>query len=141
MCAIKFKKTDKEFQVMQQFFSLMKKYGSVNCEEDIKAFRKEAETFTADDEAVWAEYKKALANAWEAKLRFEMKQRLEVMNKYYEFMQKFAKMEKDTEWEQSINAFNDFATKLNPNWEQFNRMIAGAWLDKLESDYKDEKEK
>lgn len=136
MCAIKFKKTDKEFQVMQQFFQLMKKYGSVNSEEEINAYKKEAEAFIQDEEVVWDEYKQALVDAWEQKLRSEMMQRLEVMNKYYANMQKYAKMDKDSEWEKSISAFDDFAMKLNPNWEQFNRMIAGAWLDKLETDYK-----
>lgn len=136
MCAIKFKKTDKEFQVMQQFFQLMKKYGSVNSEEEINAYKKEAEVFVQDEEVVWDEYKQALVDAWEQKLRSEMMQRLEVMNKYYANMQKYAKMDKDSEWEKSISAFDDFAMKLNPNWEQFNRMIAGAWLDKLETDYK-----
>lgn len=136
MCAIKFKKTDKEFQVMQQFFQLMKKYGSVNSEEEINAYKKEAEAFVQDEEVVWDEYKQALVDAWEQKLRSEMMQRLEVMNKYYANMQKYAKMDKDSEWEKSISAFDDFAMKLNPNWEQFNRMIAGAWLDKLETDYK-----
>lgn len=136
MCAIKFKKTDKEFQVMQQFFQLMKKYGSVNSEEEISAYKKEAEVFVQDEEVVWDEYKQALVDAWEQKLRSEMMQRLEVMNKYYANMQKYAKMDKDSEWEKSISAFDDFAMKLNPNWEQFNRMIAGAWLDKLETDYK-----
>ena len=136
MCAIKFKKTDKEFQVMQQFFQLMKKYGSVNSEEEISAYKKEAEAFVQDEEVVWDEYKQALVDAWEQKLRSEMMQRLEVMNKYYANMQKYAKMDKDSEWEKSISAFDDFAMKLNPNWEQFNRMIAGAWLDKLETDYK-----
>lgn len=136
MCAIKFKKTDKEFQIMQQFFQLMKKYGSVNSEEEINAYKKEAEAFIQDEEVVWDEYKQALVDAWEQKLRSEMMQRLEVMNKYYANMQKYAKMDKDSEWEKSISAFDDFAMKLNPNWEQFNRMIAGAWLDKLETDYK-----
>ena len=136
MCAIKFKKTDKEFQVMQQFFQLMKKYGSVNSEEEINAYKKEAEAFIQDEEVVWDEYKQAMVDAWEQKLRSEMMQRLEVMNKYYANMQKYAKMDKDSEWEKSISAFDDFAMKLNPNWEQFNRMIAGAWLDKLETDYK-----
>lgn len=136
MCAIKFKKTDKEFQVMQQFFQLMKKYGSVNSEEEISAYKKEAEVFVQDEEVVWDEYKQALVDAWEQKLRSEMMQRLEVMNKYYANMQKYAKMDEDSEWEKSISAFDDFAMKLNPNWEQFNRMIAGAWLDKLETDYK-----
>lgn len=136
MCAIKFKKTDKEFQVMQQFFQLMKKYGSVNSEEEISAYKKEAEAFVQDEEVVWDEYKQALVDAWEQKLRSEMMQRLEVMNKYYANMQKYAKMDEDSEWEKSISAFDDFAMKLNPNWEQFNRMIAGAWLDKLETDYK-----
>lgn len=136
MCAIKFKKTDKEFQVMQQFFQLMKKYGSVNSEEEISAYKKEAEAFIQDEEVVWDEYKQALVDAWEQKLRSEMMQRLEVMNKYYANMQKYAKMDEDSEWEKSISAFDDFAMKLNPNWEQFNRMIAGAWLDKLETDYK-----
>lgn len=136
MCAIKYKKSDKEFQIMQQFFSLMKKYGSVNSEDDIDAYKKEAADFVKDEEVLWDEYKQALVDAWEQKLRAELKQRLLVMNEYYKYMQQFAKVEKDEEWEKAIPAFNNFALQLNPNWEQFNRQISEAWLSKLEAEYR-----
>lgn len=135
MCAKKYTKDSKEFQIMKEFFAIMKQFGSIDSDEKWAEYEKAAKDFIKDENPAWEKYKNQLIASWTEKLKKDQEEKMQMMMEYYRSMQEYAVMESDEDWEKAVDHFGESAKKYRPSMQEVMRMFSIAWLDKLGADY------
>lgn len=131
----KYPKESKEFQIMKQYFDIIKKYGSIDSDERQAEYEAQAKAFIEDENPEWRKYKEQLIKSWTEKLQKDREEKMQLMQEMYKSMQTYARMENDEDWKDAVDQSSAIINRYTSSMKDTMESFFSAWFNKLGAEY------
>ena len=131
----KYPKESKEFHIMKQYFDIMKKYGSIDSDEEMAEYEAKAKDFIEDENPQWRKYKEQLIKSWTKKLQRDREEKMQLMQEMYKSMQTYALMENDEDWKDAVDQSSAIINRYTSSMKETMESFFSAWFNKIGAEY------